>query len=212
MAKKQVAVSLRKPPSPDSIDAFVSGDEPPVDAALPKRARRASTKSVSAEAEVSPVPPSVTPVPTSGVVSVEAREREEAPRAPAAPAASSVAPSPLPEPTVVSVVGGVPLRPVTIYLTQELAERLTFHCIQHDRDVSNVIGDALTNHLAPRLGAGTASSTREPSSAPPPRPSSFWGSPPFPQVEWPPRRLDQIVEIGRILLNAVRRRGYAASA
>ncbi|MDI1430745.1 hypothetical protein [Polyangium sorediatum] len=231
MAKKQVAVSLRKPPSPESIDAFVSGDEPPAAAAAaPKRARRAPAKaergglgaqlgsSERSEAtpvpeDVTPVPEGVTPVPESAVVAVAARA--EAPAAPAAapvePVAATepAAPSPLPEPTV---VGGVPLRPVTIYLTPELAERLTIHCIQHDRDLSNVIGEALTNHLAPRLGAGTAEAAAAPGDARPPRPSPFWGQAPFPHVEWPPRRFGQIVEIGRILLDVVRRRGYAATA
>ncbi|MDI1482302.1 hypothetical protein [Polyangium sp. y55x31] len=220
MAKKQVAVSLRKPPSPESIDAFVSGDEPPAVAAAPKRARRAPAKSERAGAserstqawtETSPVPPSVTPVPESAVVAVEARATAPAEPAPAEPAAAPAAPAPapLPEPTI---VGGVPLRAVTIYLAPELADRLTIHCIQHDRDVSNVIGEALTNHLAPRLGAGTTEAAPAPGDAPPPRPSAFWGKAPFPQVEWPPRRFDQIVEIGRILLGVVRRRGYAATA
>ncbi|MDI3285024.1 hypothetical protein [Polyangium sp. 15x6] len=212
MAKKQVAVSLRKPPSPESIDAFVSGDDPPAVAAAPKRARRASAKSERAAAEVTPVPESVTPVPESAVVAVEARASApaEPAAAPAEPAAQPApAPAPLPEPTI---VGGVPLRAVTIYLAPELAERLTVHCIQHDRDVSNVIGEALTNHLAPRLGAGTTEGASAPRDASPPRPSSFWGQAPFPQVEWPPRRFDQIVEIGRILLGVVRRRGYAATA
>ncbi|MRG97425.1 hypothetical protein [Polyangium spumosum] len=193
MAKKQVAVSLRKPPSPESIDAFVSGDEAPAPtAAAPKRARRAKST------ETTPVPESVTPVPESAVVATATRVE-----APAEPAAAPA------EPTV---VGGVPLRPVTIYLTPELAERLTVHCIQHDRDLSNVIGEALTNHLAPRLGAGASEGAPASSAAPPPRPSAFWGSAPFPHVEWPPRRIGQIVEIGRILLDVVRRRGYAATA
>ena len=200
MAKKQVAVSLRKPPSPESIDAFVSGDEPPAAvAAAPKRARRAPAKA-ERSADVTPVPESVTPVPESAVVAVEARAS-----APAEPVAPVVAPEP-------TVVGGVPLRPVTVYLAPELAERLTIHCIQHDRDLSNVIGEALTNHLAPRLGAGTTEAAAAPGDAPPQRPSAFWGNAPFPHVEWPPRRFDQIVEIGRILLSAVRRRGYAATA
>jgi hypothetical protein len=207
MAKKQVAVSLRKPPSPESIDAFVSGDEPPAAAAAaPKRARRPASKSErSAETDV-------TPVPSSAVVEVAARVEAPVPFvAPAEPAAAPApaASAPLPEPTV---VGGVPLRPVTIYLTPELAERLTVHCIQHDRDLSNVIGEALTNHLAPRLGAGMPEGAPRSSAAPPPRPSSFWGNAPFPHVEWPPRRIGQIVEIGRILLDVVRRRGYAATA
>ncbi|MDC3953301.1 hypothetical protein [Polyangium jinanense] len=213
MAKKQVAVSLRKPPSPESIDAFVSGDEPPAVAAAPKRTRRASAKSEKV-AETSPVPPSVTPVPESAVVAVEARaeapaEPAAAPAEPVAEPAPAAAPAPLPEPTI---VGGVPLRAVTVYLTPELAERLTVHCIQHDRDLSNVIGEALTNHLAPRLGAGPTEGAPAPGGASPPRPSPFWGNAPFPRVEWPPRRFDQIVEIGRILLDVVRRRGYAATA
>ena len=104
----------------------------------------------------------------------------------------------------------MPLRPVTIYLPQELAERLSMHCIEHDRDMSKVIGEALTNHLAPRLGAGAQAKASEPSEPSHARPSSFWSdAPPFPRIEWPPRKIEQIVEIGRLIFGMVRRRAYA---
>jgi hypothetical protein len=213
MAKKQVAVSLRKPPSPEAIDAFVEGDAAPTTSAPPapsasKRARRASTtKSERAVAsEPSPAPPSVTPAPESAVVAVEARREApaEAPPAEAAPPPAEAQP-------VVVGPRGAPLRPVTLYLPQELADRLAMHCIEHDRDASNVIGEALKGHLSPRLGAGSAQEPAEASAPPPsPREPHAWSAPPFPRVEWPPRRLEHIIELGRVLVGMVRRRGYAA--
>jgi hypothetical protein len=212
MAKKQVAVSLRKPPSPEAMDAFVLGDAPAEPTPAPKRVRKAAPKSERAEAvEASPIPPSVTPAPESAVQSTQARDRESAPEA-----EPTIAP-PI-EPTPASpVVGpaGFPLRPVTIYLPPSLAERLALHCIQYDREASNVIGDALENHLAPRLGAAPSPSSSSSGREKPEEPASrrvsgFWTEPPFARIEWPPRRLEQIVEIGRILLGVVRRRGAAA--
>lgn len=205
MAKKQVAVSLRKPPSPEAVNAFVEGDAPvssevTVSAAAPKRARRAKP-------EASPVPPSVTPVPESAV---QAIARESAPD----PEPTIAPPAVEPTPTM-PVVGptGTTLRPVTVYLAPELAERLTLHCIQNDRDMSNVIGEALVNHLSPRLGAGPSMGPdKSQDGAPSPKENGFsWstGKQSFPRIEWPPRKIEQIVEMGRVLFGIFRKRAYA---
>jgi hypothetical protein len=190
------------------VNAFVEGAdrEAPVSsevtavAAAPKRARRAKP-------EASPVPPSVTPVPES-VVQVAVRD--------SAPPTEPTLTPPVVEPTpTVPVVGpsGVTLRPVTVYLPPELAERLTLHCIQNDRDMSNVIGEALANHLSPRLGSGVSSESAKPAGeAPSDKENGFsWsaGKQPFPRIEWPPRKIEQIVEMGRVLFGILRKRAYA---
>jgi len=215
MAKKQVAVSLRKPPSPEAMDAFVQGDAPPVTEAAPKRARR-STKAERAAvaAEASPAPPSVAPVtlsPESAVQSIDMKERE------AAPPTEPTLPPPVDEATPASpVVGpaGMPLRPVTIYLPPALAEKLAMHCIQMDRDASRVIGEALENHLSPRLGAApsaNSSGQEKPKEEASSRgPSGFWDAPPFPRIEWPPKNLGQLIEVGRVLFGVLRRRSATA--
>jgi hypothetical protein len=135
-------------------------------------------------------------------------------------AARESAPPTIPEPPAIEptpespVVGpsGQTLRPVTIYLPPALAERLALHCIQMDRDASNVIGEALESHLSPRLGAGAQSAPSQKSNDAPrgERASGFWTEPPFPHVEWPPRRIDQIIQLGKVLLGFVRRRAQAA--
>jgi hypothetical protein len=93
MGKKQVAVSLRKPP-PSDPDAFVSGGE-----------------------------------------------KAEQPQSPA-PAAPRVAEGP----SVVTRVGA--RREVTVYLPSELARKLSVRCLELDRDVSNVVAEALAGVLA----------------------------------------------------------------
>jgi hypothetical protein len=109
---------------------------------------------------------------------------------------------------------GVALRPVTVYLPQALADKLTLHCIDQDRNASNVIAAALEQHLAPRLGPGTPAPSQARPAEEPARPfagSSSWSEPPpsgragFSS----PNRIEQIVEIGRLLIGLVRRRGYA---
>jgi hypothetical protein len=89
MAKKQVAVSLRKPPPPADFDRFVAGGDKP-------------------EAPA------------------------EAPRATEGP-------------VVTTRVGD--RREVTIYLPQELARKLSVRCVELDRDMSNVIAEALSKTL-----------------------------------------------------------------
>src|ERR1700677_3882257 len=95
MGKKQVAVSLRKPPPADP-DAFV------------------------------------------------AAEKAERP----APAAPRVAEGP----SVATRAGE--RREVTVYLPPELARRLSVRCLELDRDVSNVVSEALASALtAPQPAA-----------------------------------------------------------
>jgi hypothetical protein len=89
MGKKQVAVSLRKPPPADP-DAFVAGAE--------KTERPA------------PVAPRVAEGPS---VATRAGERRE----------------------------------LTIYLQPELARKLSVRCLELDRDVSNVVSEAIATSL-----------------------------------------------------------------
>jgi hypothetical protein len=100
MGKKQVAVSLRKPPPADP-DAFVAG-----------------------------------------------AEKTEAPAQAAPPVthAAPVAPRVAEGPSVTTRVGE--RREVTVYLPPELARKLSVHCLELDRDVSNVVADALAEALA----------------------------------------------------------------
>lgn len=90
MGKKQVAVSLRKPP-PSDPDAFVAGAE---------KSER-----------VAPVAPRVAEGPS---VATRAGERRE----------------------------------LTVYLPPELARKLSVRCLELDRDVSNVVAEALAEALA----------------------------------------------------------------
>jgi hypothetical protein len=92
MGKKQVAVSLRKPP-PSDPDAFVTGGE--------------KTEPV----RPAPVAPRVAEGPS---VATRAGERRE----------------------------------LTVYLPPELARKLSVRCLELDRDVSNVVAEALTGVLA----------------------------------------------------------------
>jgi hypothetical protein len=92
MGKKQVAVSLRKPP-PSDPDAFVTGGE-------------------KTEAErPAPAAPRVAEGPS---VATRAGERRE----------------------------------LTVYLPPELARKLSVRCLELDRDVSNVVAEALVEALA----------------------------------------------------------------
>ena len=221
MPRKQVAVSLRKPPSPESLDAFVNGGaETPASeegrAAATKRSRTRTPRpkavepvaveqgAVSAEAPT-PKPSSVRTIPPESTV-VGAKPRDNAPTEPMVPPAMDMTPTPH-----IFGVTSMPLRPVTVYLPQALAEKLTLHCIQHDRDANNVISEALEGHLSPRLGAGTPPPSSErpsevPSEGPRPASSSPWNEPPFGRAEWPSNRIERIVEIGRLLIGLVRRR------
>jgi hypothetical protein len=182
MAKKQVAVSLRKPPSPEKADAFVSGgdarrDSPPAEA---KRAPKveAAPSSAARAPEVE-----ATPAPASGpvLVGVDGRAR----------------------------------RALTVYLPNPLAERLLLHCIEQDRDMSNVIGEALEDHLHRRLGAGPFSAVD--GGAPPQGrregapPCGSFHDDPFRSVDFGDfqGRVDRILQVGRALLALWRQRAWA---
>jgi hypothetical protein len=223
MPRKQVAVSLRKPPSPESLDAFVNGgaEAPAIDARpASKRPRRSAAQAKGAEpaaAEQTAVmaePPAPTPTPPSAVTIppestvVASKPRDNAPTEPMAPPAIDLTPTP-----PIFGATGVALRPVTVYLPQSLAEKLTLHCIDQDRDASNVIAAALEQHLAPRLGPGTPPPPSARPAEEPARPyagSASWSEPPPGRAGFSsPNRIEQIFEIGRLLIGLVRRRGYA---
>jgi hypothetical protein len=221
MPKKQVAVSLRKPPSPESLDAFVNGGaEAPAEEARPATKRPRSRAAAAKAAEPAavegaaakmaeppaptPAPPSARTIPPESTV-VAAKGRDHVPTEPMAQPEMDLTPTP-----PLFGVTGMALRPVTVYLPQALAEKLTLHCIQHDRDANNVISEALEGHLSPRLGAGTPSpSSARPAEEPRNTSSSPWGEPPFGRAEWSTHRIERIVEIGRLLIGLVRRRPYA---
>lgn len=99
MGKKQVAVSLRKPPPADP-DAFVNG-------------------------AAAPAPPA----PASALAAVPPR-----------------APSPMEGATVATRIGE--RREVTVYLPQDVARALSVRCVELDRDVSNLVAEALSKALA----------------------------------------------------------------
>ncbi|WP_437569356.1 hypothetical protein [Sorangium sp. So ce542] len=220
MAKKQVAVSLRKPPSPEKVDAFVAGSEggaPAHDAvksrpAADRRAhddRTAEAKQERApEARAPGAPPSAEPPPSV---------------APPPPQASAAAePQPLAttaEPPAVPPVlvgnDGRARRAVTVYLPDPLADRLLLHCIEHDRDVSNLVGEAVEVHLDKRLGpapvsaapaGGGAAAAHE---AAPPGPS--YRAEPFRAADTRPTgRVGRMVQVGRVLMTLWRQRPRAS--
>lgn len=197
MAKKRVAVSLRKPPSPEAVDAFVRGAAPPPDGApapsATSGARRSDVRELKpqddgvlaetpappnaelcdiAQAATIPAPPSVptiveaTPAPASvteprGESATEGRApgREAAERG--AHVGQIVDAAEVVD--VVKGVGGRSLRAVTIYLPVPIAERLSMHCLEHDRDASHVVRDALELLLRKQLPGGAPA---EPAHAP----------------------------------------------
>jgi hypothetical protein len=91
MGKKQVAVSLRKPPPADQ-NAFVAGAVP-ADAAAP--------------------PPGLQTAMDAPTVQTKTGERRE----------------------------------MTIYLPQDIARKLSIRCVELDRDVSNLVAEALAKAL-----------------------------------------------------------------
>ncbi|WP_437956871.1 hypothetical protein WME76_36695 [Sorangium sp. So ce119] len=222
MAKKQVAVSLRKPPSPEKVDAFVAGgaDGKPAhdddrtrrapDAEKPKAAaeRRALDAEKPAEARQEPAP----------------QPSAEPPAAAQPAAASAIAgPQPLattsPEPPAVPPVlvgnDGRARRAVTVYLPDPLADRLLLHCIEHDRDMSNLIGEAVEVHLDRRLGPAPASATPVEGGAAareaPPAGPSYRAEPfraePFRAADTSPKgRVGRMVQVGRVLMTLWRER------
>jgi hypothetical protein len=94
MAKKQVGVSLRKPP-PVDVDSFVH-----------------------AAANETPAVLEMVKKPGADVV--------------------------------VTTDAGRELREMTVYLPVDLARKMSMHCVEKDRDVSNLVAEAITTHLTPK--------------------------------------------------------------
>lgn len=193
MAKKQVAVSLRKPPSPEKLDAFVAVAEPtpPSSGSRPVgREPLEGTKGVD--------PPGQTVVDDIDDVT---------------PVTPEIAAAPTPAPPLVDAEGRT-LRAVTVHLHQALAERLTLHCIENDRDMSNVVGDALESHLSRRLNAGSWAPPEEPEA--PPRTGSFGGAGPFgaDAFRWTEAfkgsRIEALLQLSRALIGLWRQRSWVA--
>ncbi len=107
MGKKQVAVSLRKPPPPADFDRFVTN-----------AVASAGTETVRTTSDVAPAPPPPRPE-DAPVVATRLGERRE----------------------------------VTIYLPQDLARKLSVRCVELDRDISNVIAEAVSRSLDAAEGA-----------------------------------------------------------
>ncbi|WP_437732794.1 hypothetical protein [Sorangium sp. So ce1335] len=245
MAKKQVAVSLRKPPSPEKVDAFVAGgaDGKPahddgksrraLDAEKPRAAvdRRALDAEKPAEARQEQAPQ---PVPEPPAATPPAATQPAQPAAAQAAAASATpAPQPLATTSELAAVPSVLVgndgrarRAVTVYLPDPLADRLLLHCIENDRDMSNLIGEAVEVHLDRRLGPapvtaapaeGGAAAAREPAPAGPAyraepfRAEPFRAEPfraePFRAADTSPKgRVGRMVQAGRVLMTLWRQR------
>ncbi len=109
MAKKQVAVTLRKPPQAD-VDSFINGG--------------GVAAAAHSEAHVSPPSRGLSAVPSSAVT----------------------APSPALD-EVVTTTDGRAFREMTVYLPNDLARRLSLHCMESDRDVSRVMAEILKDRL-----------------------------------------------------------------
>ncbi|XXX75538.1 hypothetical protein WMF30_48600 [Sorangium sp. So ce134] len=217
MAKKQVAVSLRKPPSPEKVDAFVAGGEggkPAHDAVKSRPADKRAHDDKPAEAKQEARAPEAP--------AQEAQPSAEAPAAP--PPQASAAPEPQPLATTSEPPAGPPVlvgndgrarRAVTVYLPDPLADRLLLHCIEHDRDVSNLVGEAVEVHLDKRLGPASVSAAPAGSGAaaaheaPPPGPT--YRAEPFRAADTSPKgRVGRMVQVGRVLMTLWRQRPRAS--
>ncbi|WP_437657358.1 hypothetical protein [Sorangium sp. So ce1182] len=274
MAKKQVAVSLRKPPSPEKADAFVAGatdgkpaqdgvksrpaadkrahdDGKPAEAkqerapAARARAQEAQPSVHEAQPSVHEAQPSVHEAQPSvheaqpsvheaqpsaqeaqpSVHEAQPSVHEAQPSAqeaqPSAEPAAAAAPQPLAtisEPPAIPPVlvgnDGRARRAVTVYLPDPLADRLVLHCIEHDRDVSNLIGEAIEVHLDRRLGpasvsAAPAADGAAAAEAAPAGPS--YRADPFRAADTSPKgRIDRMVQVGRVLMTLWRERPRAS--
>ncbi|MGK3969284.1 hypothetical protein WMF38_35160 [Sorangium sp. So ce118] len=238
MAKKQVAVSLRKPPSPEKADAFVAGatDGKPAQDVVKSRPaadKRAHDDGKPAEAKQERAPAararaeeaqSSTPEAQSSTPEAQSSAPEAQPSAgpattppPAAEPAAAAAPQPLAttsEPPAVPPVlvgnDGRARRAVTVYLPDPLADRLLLHCIEHDRDMSNLIGEAVEVHLDRRLGPASvsvapAADGAAAAEAGPAGPS--YRADPFRAADTSPKgRIDRMVQVGRVLMTLWRER------
>lgn len=183
MGKKRVAVSLRKPPSPEKADAFVAGTPGVVADAAPPAPVAPAPDAVASDALVS------APV----VVEVQA--------AAASPTSSMVD------------AEGRTLHAVTVWLPADVAERLTMHCLREDRDPSKVIAEALGEHLHLALGPANAGPVVEPApapAAPAPEPLPFQGTVAFATVVRLASRVEKMLEQSRGFVATLRARAFAA--
>ncbi|WP_437796082.1 hypothetical protein [Sorangium sp. So ce693] len=223
MAKKQVAVSLRKPPSPEKADAFVAGGEGGKAADDVVRSRPAADqrahdgeKPVEARHERAPEAPEA-----QQERSQEARPDAEPPAA-TAPQAASAAAGPQALATTSEPHAGPPVllgndgrsrRAVTVYLPDPLADRLLLHCIENDRDMSNLVGEAVEVHLDKRLGPASVSAAPAEAAAPreAPPPSASYRTEPFRPADTGPKgRVGRVVQVGRVLMTLWRQRPRAS--
>lgn len=175
MPKKQITVSLRKPPSPESIDAFVHGSalsEATVD--LPEERAEEPMSSVrlkqaAADDYGAPTVDSVPMVVTVPSV-VPAEEMTEA-HFEDTTRSDQDAPA---LPTLVTPAGAT-LRPVTVYLPAELADRLALYCVTNDRDASNLVAETLTGRLSPpNESEEPVAENAEPEAVSEAEPASVW--------------------------------------
>ncbi|WP_437926330.1 hypothetical protein WMF37_46055 [Sorangium sp. So ce291] len=223
MAKKQVAVSLRKPPSPEKADAFVAGatdGKPAQDVvksrpAADKRAHEDDkpAEAKQAEAKQERAPAARTRAEEAQPGAQEAQPSVE-PAAAAAPQPLATTSEPPAVPPVLVGNDGRARRAVTVYLPDPLADRLVLHCIEHDRDVSNLIGEAIEVHLDRRLGpasvsAAPAADGAAAAEAAPAGPS--YRADPFRAADTSPKgRIDRMVQVGRVLMTLWRQRPRAS--
>jgi hypothetical protein len=215
MAKKQVTVSLRKPPSPETKDAFVRGttaqeecievpaEQLPEDRLAPPVSAVCSRPSPDTLPEMDFFVPELGAMLTAqpAVVFEASMSQDEV--------VTDISP---PNPPVVSHLStvvtptGTKLRPVTVYLQEEVAEQLTMYCITNDRDVSNVVGEMLSAQLSPPIEAASdvsADVAPEMPNAEGPAPSAWSRLRNIPQQVRP---LERISQWGRSVRGFVQRK------
>jgi hypothetical protein len=104
-------------------------------------------------------------------------------------------------------------RAVTVYLPDPLADRLLLHCIENDRDMSNLVGEAVEVHLDKRLGPASVSAAPAEAAAPreAPPPSASYRTEPFRPADTGPKgRVGRVVQVGRVLMTLWRQRPRAS--
>lgn len=185
MGKKRVAVSLRKPPSPEKADAFVAGTQ-----------SAAVVTDVAAPEPVAPAP--------------EAAASDALVSAPVVVEVQSAAATPTS--TMVDAEGRT-LHAVTVWLPADVAERLTMHCLREDRDPSKVIAEALGEHMHLALGPAPEAPVVEPVQAPVSpvaEPLPFQGTVAFATVVRLASRVEKMLEQSRGFVATLRARAFAA--
>jgi hypothetical protein len=139
MAKKNLAVSLRKPPPPADLAALVTeAAMPQVRAASRRKAPVKAPIDATPSVESMAVPETIidsTPTEVAMPAAMDAFVVEPAP-APVEPVAAAPAPKKSPE-----------IRGLTIELPPSVSERLLAYCTMHDRDVNEVVIEILKAHL-----------------------------------------------------------------